>query len=225
MEQTALATKKPAQGFTSVTKIRSKIPPHLHDEIFHWLCAGIPASTMLKRLEADRGFHTNMRTLQRLLKFMAIEKLNATKAAIANQVHTEVITDLHMLNSIRDTLASLAHTARAAENYRVFFQSVQGLTRILELKFRNTHHAIEAPNAQGDPADWELLEGLLAKFAIQQAAQDSEGLPPAVSFTPGPAPEPVPNGAIPALPPVLTRVAPDTEPPLPLCFQADTRYR
>lgn len=140
---------------------RTKIPAELHEKIYEWYCVGVSQTAMLQKLETEHAFHTNFRTLQRLLQYLKDQKQQATSAAIAHMTQKQVITDFDELNKAFADVKELAEQSRNIDN-TLFLKSIDRLIKLLQIKFAISIDANVNIDSEKDKDS--ILDSLLAKL-------------------------------------------------------------
>jgi hypothetical protein len=146
---------KPSKSF------KTKIPSKLHEDIFEWYCCGLNNIAIQAKLESEHGFHTNSRTLSRLLAFMKEEKQLITQAAIAQKAQQQVIEDFDQLNLLFSQVKAVAEVAYLKDN-NLYLRSVDRLVKLLQIKFAITTK--EEDKTLKDNEAEDILQGLLDKL-------------------------------------------------------------
>lgn len=142
------------------TSFKTKIPHTLHEKIFEWYCCGMNKQGIAAKLQQEHQYHTNPRTLARLLAHMKEEKQAITSAAIAQNAQQQVVQDFEELSNLFQQVKQVAQTAYGTD-HNLYLRSVDRLTKLLQIKFAIT---TKEESIKNEPDHDTILEGLLEKL-------------------------------------------------------------
>lgn len=139
---------------------KTKIPHTLHEKIFEWYCCGMNGRAIADKLQQEHQYHTNPRTLARLLAHMKEEKQAITASVIAQKAQEQVIQDFDELTALFNDVKQVAKTAYQ-NDHNLYLRSVDRLTKLLQIKFAIS---TKEESLKNEPDHDTILEGLLEKL-------------------------------------------------------------